>query len=113
MEINFLMDSDQVPTFPMFCKLCGAMLPTGKALEVVNCYNCGHNWTIPEIKQLSWTYNEKFIPTVENKTQVERLCPKCGAKKMTYTTWQTRSADEGMTVFFTCTQCGQRDIEYS
>lgn len=36
---------------------------------------------------------------------VERLCPKCGNDKMSYATLQLRSADEGQTVFYTCTNC--------
>lgn len=36
---------------------------------------------------------------------VERKCPKCGNDKMSYATLQLRSADEGQTVFFTCTKC--------
>ena len=38
--------------------------------------------------------------------QVDRRCPKCGHEGMVYTTWQTRSADEGQTVFYTCLSCG-------
>lgn len=36
---------------------------------------------------------------------VERKCPQCGNNKMSYATLQLRSADEGQTVFFTCTKC--------
>lgn len=36
---------------------------------------------------------------------VDRTCPKCGNDKMSYATLQLRSADEGQTVFFTCTEC--------
>lgn len=36
---------------------------------------------------------------------VERVCPKCGNDRMSYATLQLRSADEGQTVFFTCTNC--------
>lgn len=36
---------------------------------------------------------------------VERTCPQCGNDKMSYATLQLRSADEGQTVFFTCTKC--------
>lgn len=36
---------------------------------------------------------------------VERTCPKCGNEKMSYATLQLRSADEGQTVFYTCTNC--------
>ena len=37
--------------------------------------------------------------------KVERKCEKCGNEQMTYTAQQTRSADEGQTVFFTCPKC--------
>lgn len=36
---------------------------------------------------------------------VERNCPKCGNDRMSYATLQLRSADEGQTVFYTCTKC--------
>lgn len=36
---------------------------------------------------------------------VERKCPQCGNEQMSYATLQLRSADEGQTVFFTCTKC--------
>lgn len=36
---------------------------------------------------------------------VERRCPKCGNDTMSYATLQLRSADEGQTVFYTCTKC--------
>ena len=45
--------------------------------------------------------------------EVERICPKCNHNKATYCTRQTRSADEGQTVFYKCTKCGKQDIEYS
>lgn len=36
---------------------------------------------------------------------VEKKCPKCGNERMSYATLQLRSADEGQTVFYTCTKC--------
>jgi DNA-directed RNA polymerase I subunit RPA12 len=36
---------------------------------------------------------------------VERKCPNCKNDKMSYATLQLRSADEGQTVFYTCTKC--------
>lgn len=44
---------------------------------------------------------------------VERKCPKCGNDKMSYATLQLRSADEGQTVFFTCTKCSFKESENS
>lgn len=36
---------------------------------------------------------------------VDRKCPQCNNDKMSYATLQLRSADEGQTVFYTCTKC--------
>jgi len=36
---------------------------------------------------------------------VDRHCPQCQNNKMSYATLQLRSADEGQTVFYTCTKC--------
>nr|CAD7416138.1 unnamed protein product [Timema poppensis] len=36
---------------------------------------------------------------------VERRCQHCNNDKMSYATLQLRSADEGQTVFYTCTKC--------
>lgn len=44
---------------------------------------------------------------------IERKCPKCGNDKMSYATLQLRSADEGQTVFYTCTKCSFKETENS
>lgn len=44
---------------------------------------------------------------------VERKCPRCGNEKMSYATLQLRSADEGQTVFYTCTKCKYKESENS
>lgn len=55
------------------------------------------------------TYTKPKNPTKKEDADegpiVERLCPKCGNEKMSYATLQLRSADEGQTVFYTCTKC--------
>lgn len=42
---------------------------------------------------------------------VKKDCQYCGNDRMTYVTMQTRSADEGQTVIYTCTQCKKKEVE--
>ncbi|VDD77951.1 unnamed protein product [Mesocestoides corti] len=42
---------------------------------------------------------------------VKKDCHYCGNDRMTYVTMQSRSADEGQTVIYTCTQCKKKEIE--
>lgn len=49
----------------------------------------------------------------EDGPVVERKCPNCGCTKMSYATLQLRSADEGQTVFYTCTKCKFKESENS
>lgn len=60
---------------------------------------------------LNFNKRDKYLdPASKGKEEaegpvVERRCPKCGNEKMSYATLQLRSADEGQTVFYTCTKC--------
>lgn len=45
---------------------------------------------------------------IEDGATIKEKCPKCGNEEMQYHTLQLRSADEGATVFYTCTSCGYR-----
>lgn len=49
----------------------------------------------------------KYFPTIEASTDIFR-CKKCRNNKCTYYQLQTRSADEPMTTFVTCIECGNR-----
>lgn len=49
----------------------------------------------------------KFFPKIEASTD-NFTCGKCKSKACTYYQLQTRSADEPMTTFVTCTCCGNR-----
>lgn len=42
---------------------------------------------------------------------VNKDCQYCGNDRMTYVTMQSRSADEGQTVIYTCTQCKKKEVE--
>ena len=49
----------------------------------------------------------KFSPKIEASTD-DFQCSKCKSKKCTFYQLQTRSADEPMTTFVTCLNCGNR-----
>jgi transcription elongation factor S-II len=49
----------------------------------------------------------RYAPKLEASTD-NFTCWKCKSKKCTYYQLQTRSADEPMTTFVTCLECGQR-----
>jgi transcription elongation factor S-II len=49
----------------------------------------------------------KYFPKIEASTD-DFTCGKCKSKKCTYYQLQTRSADEPMTTFVTCIDCGNR-----
>ncbi|VDM04652.1 unnamed protein product [Schistocephalus solidus] len=57
------------------------------------------------------TETEGTVTTSRDGPSVKKDCPYCGNDRMTYTTMQTRSADEGQTVIYTCTQCHKKEVE--
>jgi transcription elongation factor S-II len=60
-----------------------------------------------EIQDKKFRLENKFFPKIEASTD-NFTCGKCKSKACTYYQLQTRSADEPMTTFVTCTQCGNR-----
>lgn len=56
---------------------------------------------------LKWHMEAATIGQMEASTD-QFLCGKCKNRKTTYYQLQTRSADEPMTTFVTCTVCGNR-----
>lgn len=123
------------PTFtcdPNFCSLCGSILPLPTSENnQIQCRVCSTAINISSVHGIEIhsfkSYNQhklrsteeiermKEIESVATKhgPVVERECSKCSHKKMTYTTRQTRSADEGQTVFYTCLKCNFTETEYS
>jgi len=66
-----------------------------------------------EVKQAAKEANElamfnNFMAFSKGAISKDIQCGKCGAKETEYTQRQTRSADEPMTTFCTCTKCGAR-----
>jgi transcription elongation factor S-II len=71
-----------------------------------------HHEMLPEkwdelIKAKSIRDKSKFEQNIEAMTDTF-TCRKCRSKKCSYMQLQTRSADESMTVYVTCCECGNR-----
>lgn len=60
-----------------------------------------------KMKEKELRLENKFFPKIEASTD-NFTCGKCKSNACTYYQLQTRSADEPMTTFVTCTNCGQR-----
>ena len=48
---------------------------------------------------------KKVIARISSDTTSLLTCPKCDGHNITYTHKQTRAIDEGMTTFFSCSEC--------
>lgn len=53
-------------------------------------------------------WSQKIIKVQKARMKID--CPNCGATKMSYTSRQMRSADEGETVFLECESCGYKSV---
>ena len=109
---------------PNFCIDCGDLLD----FEIINnnsvkCQKCGGETELDNIKNHYIETNDKYelskiwMNKLKNKedklreeqknerTIIDEKCPKCGNGQMYYYSMQTRSADEGSTIFYECVKC--------
>ncbi|GAB1867282.1 DNA-directed RNA polymerase I subunit RPA12 [Camponotus japonicus] len=115
-------------TAPGFCPDCGSILPLlDENKATVVCFACKREWNSETFGDMKMThtihFNSKdtYISAREADDSdddadgpiVERPCPQCKNDKMSYATLQLRSADEGQTVFYTCTKCKYKETENS
>jgi transcription elongation factor S-II len=61
-----------------------------------------------EAAMMKENMDKAMVAQEEQSISTHLRCNKCGQKKVTYTQAQTRSADEPMTTFCTCLNCGNR-----
>jgi transcription elongation factor S-II len=61
-----------------------------------------------DARMMKENMDKAMVAQEEQSYSVHLQCGKCKQKKVTYTQAQTRSADEPMTTFCTCTNCGNR-----
>ncbi|XP_043588381.1 DNA-directed RNA polymerase I subunit RPA12 [Bombus pyrosoma] len=114
-------------SIPGFCSDCGSILPLLGDKGNVKCYACKKVWGPEAFGDMAMSYTIEFnrknvYDSSKEKNDaveeaegpiVERKCPQCQNDKMSYATLQLRSADEGQTVFYTCTKCKFKETENS
>jgi len=113
-----------------FCPRCGAILPTLEPTGGLVCLICRLEVEVDtealaeHVVSYEVLFNSRNNYKDEQKLKraqraggegplVERRCPRCGNDTMSYASLQLRSADEGQTVFYTCTKCQFKETENS
>ncbi|XP_066328443.1 uncharacterized protein [Miscanthus floridulus] len=100
----------------LFCGVCGTLL-TFDSVRSASCPLCGFKRDAKEIegKQIQYTMTAEDIrrglktPTediVVQRPLTNKSCKNCDHPEAEYYSLQMRSADEGETIFYTCTKCG-------
>ncbi|XP_071846166.1 DNA-directed RNA polymerase I subunit RPA12-like [Apostichopus japonicus] len=120
------MDKEAATSHKELCTFCGTVYPfPASDSDVTKCNNCGSEADAKDIfhGMVFHTYkrfNERNPGKKSTAQQpeylgptVDRQCQKCGHGILHYNTLQTRSADEGQTIFYYCPNCKHREIEYS
>lgn len=111
----------------IFCTSCGNLLDSAGSKQSIECKVCSASYDASAFSNLKVVtqsaedafpsklrMNRSVVKTslkqdeLEEGATIKEKCPKCGNEEMQYHTLQLRSADEGATVFYTCTGCGYR-----
>ncbi|MBN3270496.1 RPA12 polymerase, partial [Polyodon spathula] len=109
-----------------FCPECGSVLPLPGLEDKVTCQRCAFAIDVREFEghviKSSVVFNSLESASAAMETEeeegekgpvIDRKCSRCGHEGMVYHTRQMRSADEGQTVFYTCTHCRYQEKEDS
>uniref|UniRef100_UPI00358DEC70 DNA-directed RNA polymerase I subunit RPA12 isoform X2 n=1 Tax=Myxine glutinosa TaxID=7769 RepID=UPI00358DEC70 len=110
-------------SWPELCPECGTVLPLPTLGDLLVCRRCGKVQPITVLQKVMTSSSVTFpsakpVRIEDTKDEdsgllVERSCKKCGHNQARYHTQQTRSADEGQTVFYACASCGFQEKEDS
>jgi len=95
-----------------FCPKCKTLMKIEKKENKVFyvCPRCGYIEEIINPKITVKVQKEEKVTVLQKDTTAEAIvkvkCPKCGNDNAYTWIVQTRSGDEGPTVFYRCTKCG-------
>ncbi|PRT53297.1 DNA-directed RNA polymerase I subunit RPA12 [Wickerhamiella sorbophila] len=112
----------------IFCTDCGNLLNSiTEKMAVIKCDMCQRDYDTKNFEDLhvvtesaptafpsALRLKRSAVKTtlhdheVEEGAVIKERCPECGNDEMRFHTLQLRSADEGATVFYTCTNCGYK-----
>ncbi|XP_072044779.1 DNA-directed RNA polymerase I subunit RPA12-like [Amphiura filiformis] len=96
-------------TWMMWCKTCSYQIDARTALEGIEY----HSYVSFNSRKSDKRIHKDDTEQPNLGPQIDRACAKCGHEGLHYQTRQTRSADEGQTVFYYCPSCKHQEIEYS
>jgi DNA-directed RNA polymerase I subunit RPA12 len=109
----------------LFCTTCGNLLTPTLHNKIVPCEICGQQNQDTSAKTVVTTSKPSAFPStlrtklrsdvqevstedMQTDAAVNVTCEKCGCEEVRFYTQQTRGADEGSTVVYTCPKCGFR-----
>lgn len=99
----------------MFCD-CGSLLLIHTFTTYITCSSCNttHNRNTIKPICIEKHYTKTVKRQINKPTQakIKHKCLKCGADEMYYYALQTRSVDEGQTIFYVC-ECKYTERVYS
>jgi len=102
-----------------FCGECGSLLDISSIKSTQNCVCQICGWEVDRDELAGKTIvtksklgaprtEEDEIEVQSNGIVINEKCPQCSQTGLYFTTAQTRSADEGSTIFYKCRNCGHR-----
>ncbi|EGC33646.1 hypothetical protein DICPUDRAFT_36381 [Dictyostelium purpureum] len=101
-----------------FCPQCNAFLNYPRSTsQLITCSLCTFSKNKFDIQDKKIITKSSLFNKTEAKKDdseedrgaiIDEKCPNCGHGKMYFKTAQTRSADEGQTIFYDCVKCSHK-----